>query len=335
LQERDFLEHSLKLSNLSTLTSGRNLLAFSAGVDSSALFFLLLEHKIPFDIALVNYGIREQSRDEEAYALELAQKHNLKAHIKQAPKFEKNFEKNARDFRYSFFDELMQNYDNLLTAHQLNDQLEWFLMRLTRGAGTSELLGLEALSVRKDYCIVRPLLQYSKEELEVYLKEHNYHYFIDATNSDEKYERNRFRNQFSDKLIAEYKEGIKRSFDYLKKDKEILVEGVDELFNEKELYILAYQHEHQVVRLVDKYLKKLGYLLSAQQRKVLVQEKSIVFGGLWAVEILDKHIFIAPHRKGAMPKVFKEVCRKGKIPAKIRGYLYEEQIAIKKLLVAY
>jgi len=326
------LEHLFKEFNLQ---NEKNLLAFSAGVDSSALFFLLLQHKIKFDIALVNYGLREQSKEEEAYALALAKEHKLKAHIIQAPNFENNFEKNARDFRYAFFDELMQNYDNLLTAHQLNDQLEWFLMRLTKGAGTSELLGLEALSVRKNYIIVRPLLEHAKEELEAYLKKNNHHYFIDASNRDEKYERNRFRNQFSDKLIAEYKEGIKRSFDYLAKDKAVLVEGVEALFHENELYLLAYQHEYQVVRLVDKYLKKLGYLLSAQQRKALEKEKSIVFGATWAVEILDKRIFIAPYRKGAMPKAFKEHCRKAKIPSKIRSYLYEEQIALKKMLVAF
>jgi len=335
LQEIDFLELLLKLSNLSSLTSGRNLLAFSAGVDSSALFFLLLEHNISFDIALVNYGVREQSRDEEAYALELAQKHNLKAHIKHAPNFENNFEKHARDFRYAFFDELMQNYDNLLTAHQLNDQLEWFLMRLTKGAGTSELLGVEALSARKGYTLIRPLLQHSKDELENYLKINNHNYFIDASNSDEKYERNRFRNQVSNKLIEEYKEGIKRSFDYLAKDKAVLIEGVEELFHEKEFYLLGYQYEHQVVRLVDKYLKKLGYLLSAEQRKELEKERSIVFGGLWAVEILEKRVAIAPYRKEAMPKAFKEMCRKEKIPLKIRSYLYEEKIVLKKLSVAF
>ena len=286
---------------------------------------------------MVNYGVREQSRDEEAYALELAQKYNLKAHVKQAPKFDNNFEKNARDFRYAFFDKLMreEGYDNLLTAHQLNDQLEWFLMRLTKGAGTSELLGLEAFSTRRNYNIVRPLLQYSKEELEAYLKTNNYNYFIDATNSDEKYERNRFRNQFSDRLIAEYGEGIRRSFDYLAKDKAVLSEGCKELFHEKELYLLGYQDVHQIVRLVDNYLKRLGYLLSAQQRKELEQERSIVFGAIWAVEIVDKRIFIAPYRKGAMPKAFKEACRKAKIPSKVRSYLYEEQIAIKKLLAAF
>jgi len=317
------------------LKDKRNLLAFSAGVDSSALFFLLLQHNIAFDIALVNYGIREESKKEELHALALAKKYGIKAHIAHAPTFESNFEKKARDFRYDFFDRLMKNYDNLLTAHQLNDQMEWFLMRLTKGAGLSELIGLEAISTRKDYTMVRPLLKISKKALLNYLKENNLPYFIDKSNSSDHYERNHFRKNFSNQLIEEYEEGIKRSFEYLTKDKAALAQGVEVFFYEKEFYLLGYSHEHQVVRVVDQYLKRLGYLLSAQQRKELEQERSIVFGAIWAVEIVDKRIFIAPYRKGAMPKAFKEACRQAKIPSKVRSYLYEEQIAIKKLLAAF
>ena len=152
----------LHLSCRDRLIEGKNLLAFSAGVDSSALFFLLLDNKIQFDIALVNYGIREESIEEERYAKYIAKERNLKAHITKAPKFSTNFEKNARDFRYSFFKTLIdkENYTNLITAHQLNDQLEWFLMRLTKGAGVNELLGLEEISQRENYTLIRPILNY-------------------------------------------------------------------------------------------------------------------------------------------------------------------------------
>jgi len=316
----------LKLENLELLKNKKNLLAFSAGVDSSALLFLLLEQNIAFDIALVNYGLREQSKEEENYALELSKEYNFKAHISHAPTFENNFEKNARDFRYAFFDELMQDYDNLLTAHQLNDQLEWFLMRLTKGAGTTELLGLESLSERKNYMLLRPLLQHSKEELLNFLQINNYRYFVDESNVDEKYERNHFRKEFSNKLLEEYQEGIRRSFNYLKEDKENLTLGTEELFYEKELYVLAYQHEHQIIRLVDKHLKKLGYLLSSAQRSELKKEHSLVFGGVWAVEILENKIYIAPYRNTPMTKEFKELCRINKTPLKIRAYLFKEQI---------
>ena len=329
-----FQENSLTFETLTLLHSKQNLLAFSAGVDSSALFFLLLEHKIKFDIALVNYGLRKQSEEEEAYALALGKEYDLKVYVKKAPHFENNFEKNARDFRYAFFDELMleEGYDNLLTAHQLNDQLEWFLMRLTKGAGVSELMGLEAYSRRKAYGLVRPLLAYSKEELLEYLNTNNHKYFIDESNSDEKYERNYFRNEFANKLLEEYGEGIKASFEYLQEDKLLFSKGLKELLQEKELYVIGYEDKASIVRAVDKYLKKLGYLLSSAQRAELKKERSLVFGGVWAVEVNEDRIFIAPYRKSAMPKVFKEACRKLKIPSKIRSYLFEEEIELNALV---
>jgi len=316
------------------LETEKNLLAFSAGVDSSALFFLLLDNHISFDIALVNYGLRKQSLEEEAYALSLAKKYNLQVYISKAPVFENNFEKNARDFRYNFFDKLMEenNYTNLITAHQLNDQLEWFLMRLTKGAGTNELLGLENISKRKNYTLLRPVLHYAKDELMGYLDEHGHQYFIDESNSDEKYERNYFRNSFSDKLIAKYKNGIQKSFDYLREDKEILMRGYREIFYHKELYILEIDNPLVVVRAVDKYLKKLGYLLSSAQRAELKKENSIVFGGLWVVERVDNRIYIAPYIKKVMPKRYKEACRLNRVPSKIRGYCYQENLEPNKVL---
>ncbi len=324
------MEHLLNLSNksLSLLSGKRNLLAFSAGVDSSALFFILIEHNIPFDIALVNYGLRQQAKEEESYALELSKKYNLKAHILHAPKFESNFEKNARDFRYSFFDNLMSNYDNLITAHQLNDQLEWFLMRFTKGAGVHELIGLEEFSMRNNYNVIRPLLQYSKDELISYLKSNKHNYFVDQSNFEPYYERNIFRENFSNELLERYSDGIKRSFNYLKEDKEALSNGIIELFQYKKLFIIGYNHTYQIPRAVDQYLKKLGYLLSASQREELKSETSIVFGGKWAVEVRENRIFIAPYSNETMSKKFKEQCRVLSVPSKIRPYLFREKIEL-------
>lgn len=322
------------LNELQQLKENKNLLAFSAGVDSSALFFLLLDNNIMFDIALINYGLREQSKEEERYAIELAKKYNLKVYTKKAPLFQNNFEKNARDFRYDFFDELMEehHYTNLITAHQLNDQLEWLLMRLCKGSGASELIGLTSLSTRKEYTLVRPILHHSKEELLNYLKSNSNKYFIDDSNYDEKYERNYFRKNFSDELIKKYKNGIQKSFEYIKEDKEILMGGYEEIFNYKELYILEINNPQIRIRVIDKYLKKLGYILSSGQRNELKKEKSIVISGLWVVEVIEDKIYIAPYIKEVMPKRYKEACRIAKIPLKIRGYIYREQITPKLLV---
>ncbi|NOR55206.1 MAG: tRNA lysidine(34) synthetase TilS [Sulfurovum sp.] len=321
--------------NLAHLQQKKNLLAFSAGVDSSALFFLLIENNIQFDIAIVDYGLRSQSKEELSHAKSLARKYKLFCHSIAAPKFNAHFEQKARDFRYEFFDSLVtiEGYDNVLTAHQLNDQLEWMLMRFTKGAGVSELLGLEAISKRNNYTLLRPLLSFSKEELLAYLKSNDYPYFIDESNQDEKYERNKFRHLFSDALLSEYKEGIKRSFAYLRKDKEILESAFDTLYQEKSLIILKISNLNIKAKAVDMTLKKLGYLLSAAQRQEIVKEDSLVIGGEWVVELQEDLLYIAPYLRDEMPKKFKEVCRLAKIPSKIRPYLFQEEINPEFLII--
>ncbi|RRS30410.1 MAG: tRNA(Ile)-lysidine synthetase [Epsilonproteobacteria bacterium (ex Lamellibrachia satsuma)] len=310
------------------LQSKKNLLAFSAGVDSSALFFLFIENNIKFDIAIVDYGERKESKKEVAHAKALAEKYNLTCHSIKAPKFSSHFEKNAREFRYEFFETLIkeQDYDTLITAHQLNDQLEWFLMRLTKGAGVSELIGLEPVTHRENYTLLRPLLEYSKDELLAYLEENNHPYFVDKSNSDEKYERNLFRKQFSDPLIAKYKGGIKRSFDYLRKDKKSLEKDFKMIYSQKKLKIIKLHTFSTKAKAADLALKQLGYLLSASQRQEIEKEQSLVIGGEWAVEIQDDLLYIAPYVTVDMPKKFKEECRIAKIPSKTRPYLFKENI---------
>ena len=314
----------------SALRNKHNLLAFSAGVDSSALFFLLIENKIRFDIAIVDYGVREESKEEVAHAKSLARKHKLFCHTIKAPVFNSNFEKKARDFRYQFFDSLVtiEAYDNILTAHQLNDQLEWLLMRLTKGAGVSELLGLEALSKKDHYTLVRPLLEYTKESLLNYLDKNAYPYHIDKSNYDEKYERNKFRKQFSDTLISQYPEGIKRSFSYLRKDKVLLQSIFETIYTHKLLHIIQIYNPHMKAKASDITLKKLGYLLSASQRKEIEQQPSIVIGGDWVIELQGSLLYICPYVDTTMPKEFKEECRLSNIPLKVRPYLFQENIPI-------
>jgi tRNA(Ile)-lysidine synthase len=317
----------LKL-NIENLKNKKNLLAFSAGVDSSALFFLLLENDIKFDIAIVNYGTREESDKEEAHAKALAKKHKLYCHSIKAPVFHSHFEKQARDFRYEFFESLItiEGYDTLITAHQLNDQLEWLLMRLSKGAGLSELLGLEPVTKKRHYALIRPLLSYSKEELLAYLQANGYPYFVDESNTDESYERNKFRKHFSDALIAQYKEGIQRSMAYLRKDKEVLESGFETLYSNKLLYIVKLHTPTAKVKAADITLKKLGYLLSAKQRQEIEKESSLVIGGTWSVALQDDLLFIAPYLTADMPKKFKELCRVLNVPDKIRPYLFKEHI---------
>ncbi len=323
----------LPLSHRSLLEGQKNLLAFSAGVDSSALFFLLLAHHIPFDIAIVDYNLRPQSKKEVAHAKSLAKQYNITCYSTKAPAFKSHFEQHARAFRYRFFEEIITEYgyDTLLTAHQLNDQLEWLFMRLSKGAGLSELVGLEPATQKQGYTLVRPLLEHSKDALLSYLEKNSYPYFTDESNSSDAYERNRFRKAFSDPFIAQHKEGVARSFAYLRQDKATLGQSFETIYTDKALRVIKLHTLSTKAKAADLTLKELGYLLSAAQRSEIAKEQSLVIGGTWAVEQQGVLLYIAPYLTIDMPKAFKEQCRIAKVPTKIRPYLYVKKIDIQVL----
>uniref|UniRef100_UPI004048A7C6 tRNA lysidine(34) synthetase TilS n=1 Tax=Aliarcobacter sp. TaxID=2321116 RepID=UPI004048A7C6 len=322
--------------DFSVVKNQKNLLAFSAGVDSSALFFLLLEQNIPFDIAIVNYNLRTQSKDEISYAKNLAIKYNKKIFIHEVIlKNSSNFEKKARDIRYSFFEEIINKYtyENLITAHQLNDKLEWFMMQLSKGAGLVELIGFNEFEIKNNYKIYKPLLEISKNELENYLKTNNHKYFIDQSNFDEKYKRNFFRHNFSNRFLEKFSTGVKKSFYYLEKDLKSLNIQNNPIKKIEELEIFENQNDDNLnIRTIDLSLKKRGLLLSNAQRNEILKQKEITISHKINISILKNNIWIAPFSDIKMDKKFKENCRIRKIPKNIRAYIFEKNMELKELI---
>ncbi len=319
--------------SLDQLRDQKNLLAFSGGVDSTALFFLLLKKNIEFDIAIVNYQTRESSKDELLYAKELSSKYNKKCFIKKVKLKDSNFEHNARVERYKFFEELIskQHYKNLITAHQLNDKLEWFLMQLTKGAGVVEILGYQEIEKRENYNLIRPLINITKDELLDFLEKENIKFFIDSTNFNTKFRRNEFRRDYSDKLIKKYKKGIIKSFEYLQEDKNQLFQ-LNIVKKIKKLTILKKsKNQKENIRAIDQIVKKMGYILSSKQKNEILKQKESVISNIISISIREDKIFISPHVICPMDKKFKEECRIEKIPPKIRAYLKKESISPKEL----
>ena len=321
----------LPQSVVTQLKQSKSLLAFSGGGDSTALFFLLLEHDISFDIAIVDYGVREQSKEEVRHAKELAKKHNKTCFVKTAPEFDNNFEANARKIRYDFFQELIvtHGYDTLLTAHHLGDRLEWFLMQLCKGSGCLELAGMRMFEKRENYTLVRPLLKRSKEELLEYLHSNDISYFHDTSNDDESFLRNRFRHNFATPLLKEYKEGIRRSFEYMDEDRALL-ESECTFFKEGEMSCFYKPHSLRAsLHCIDQELKKRGYLLSAFEKEQLKRGENAIVGRRYLVVFHSKLVCITPYSdaKPTLPKSFKEECRKLAIEPKLRPYFYIDEKA--------
>ncbi len=315
----------LSPASLEHLKRGKNLLAFSAGVDSSALFFLLMDAGIAFDIAHIDYRRREQSAKEAAHARALAARYAKACYLHTASLPDSNFEHEARKVRYAFFEKIIadKGYSTLITAHQLNDRLEWFLMQLGKGAGLVEMLGFEELETRAGYTLCRPLIQTDRDALLAYLHANNLPYFIDESNHSPAHTRNQIRRDFATPLLKRYKAGIRRSFTYLQKDKDALF-SLDILAQHHNYYQLQRSGDDiRDLRQTDRLLKRLGYLLSAAQKEEILRQGECVVGGRFVVAIAKNRIHIAPYSRAVMPKSFKEACRRAKIPPKIRPYLYE------------
>jgi len=319
----------LHKSTVDFLKTNKNLLAFSAGIDSSALFFILKAHGIEFDLAIVDYNTRAQSKDEVRYAKELCSSYKKRLFLHTCKLESANFEHNARDERYQFFTNIIKEngYTNLLTAHHLNDKLEWFLMQLGKGSGLVEMIGMSETENREDFSITRPLLHVSKNSLKNFLLANDIRYFVDESNSDFKYTRNQIRAKYSNSFIEDFESGLVKSFEYLDADINLLLPKKE--LRIKDLFIIKRDKEDlKNIRQIDKILKKLGVLISSSARHEIIRTKDCVVSGKIAIAFEKNFIFISPFIKANMSKDFKESCRLNQIPTKIRPYLYSEKFDI-------
>lgn len=314
-----------ELLHLELLKEGKVLLAFSGGVDSTALFHLLIDNGIDFDIAHVNYHTRPSS-DAEAHSAEnLAAVHGLACHSHSCRLEGSNFEHRARAERYRFFGYLMQKhgYRCLLTAHQLNDRLEWLMMQLCRGAGLPELLGIRSTDQHDGITIVRPLLEWDRESIEKYLHERNIPCFTDESNADERYTRNYFRHRYSVPLMREYRDAIRRSFRYLEEDSASLIEAIDFASAQELFYTANPSDMRSLLYGIDTFFKSIGHVMTKNEKEMLKRGGTHIISRRFALCIEPEYTFIAPFKSDVvMDKGFREECRRLKVDPKLRGYLY-------------
>ncbi len=323
--------------DLQDLKCAKNLLAFSGGVDSSALFFMLLEQDIAFDLAIVDYQMRAQSKLEVQYAKNLAKQYQKQCFVLQAKLKESDFENHARVVRYGFFEAIIQEhgYQHLLMAHQLNDRLEWFLMQFFKGGGLNSLLGFDRVESRGYYHIVRPLWECSKEEILFYLKGRDF--FEDASNQDVKYLRNKIRIQYANQMLCDNKKGILNSFHYLREEKNQLY-GLDEIQKIGHIFYFDRKNVLQDLFRIDRILKQLGYVCSYKQREEIKrQDFSLCLKNDFLIDTNRHNLFVAKMRFAdlIMSKKFKNLAREINLPKRIRkeffGLLQMREIDLEML----
>ena len=181
-------------------TSVTTLLAVSGGLDSVVLAHLFRLAGLPFAIAHCNFQLRGAESDEDAAFVRGL------ADIWAVPFFVTTFETSsyavenglstqvaARDLRYAWFAEicLEEGFEQVATAHHLNDSVETLLLHLVRGTGIKGLRGIPP----KNAQVIRPLLFATREEILDFAREHQIGWREDSSNASDDYTRNFIRHQ--------------------------------------------------------------------------------------------------------------------------------------------
>jgi|MDTF01.1.fsa_nt_gb tRNA(Ile)-lysidine synthase len=205
LNFKSYLEKSIKKKAF--------LVAVSGGPDSLALTALskiyLNEKKNKVSFVIIDHGIRLNSSKEAIAVKSLLKKKKINLIIlKNKEKIHKNIQSQARDIRYK----LLLNFCNkkkikfILTGHHRDDQIETFLIRLSRGSGIQGLSSMKKISILNNKIkLIRPLLSEKKKELSVFAKQYFGKVFKDPSNTNQKYLRTKIRG-----LVKQFeKSGIK------------------------------------------------------------------------------------------------------------------------------
>ena len=181
------------------LTGKKLLLAVSGGLDSMVLLHLFQQMENEITVLHCNFQLRGiESFDDQVFIQEYTSQNGIPFSFTQfdTDAFAKDYKLStqvaARELRYNWFYEQLeiQKADYILTAHQADDNLETFLINLSRGTGLDGLSGIPAQNEK----IIRPLLPFTRQQIEEYAHQHHLTWREDSSNASDKYLRNKIRH---------------------------------------------------------------------------------------------------------------------------------------------
>ena len=245
--------------NFPFLEDGKLLIAISGGVDSVVLAHLCSQLNLNFSLCHCNFNLRgQESNDDEAYVKELAK--NLKVPVyttsfeteKYATKNKVSIQVAARELRYAWFYELLEkkDYEYVLTAHNTNDNLETFIINLTRGSGLEGFTGIPPINNKA----VRPLLAFSRDDITLFAIKNEIDWREDKSNASIKYIRNKVRHKvipILKEINPHVLESFQNTLEYLNESQSIINDATKNISQK----IVSY--EHNLLKLNCKKLNEL------------------------------------------------------------------------------
>jgi len=210
------------------------LLAVSGGVDSMVLATLFQLSCLRFHVAHLNYHLRGEDSDRDQQLVsDFCAQHQIPFHLYEVSekdeKPQNSVQNWARELRYRFFRNIQkqENLEYLVTAHHLNDQLETFMINLSKASG---IKGLSGIPINENN-IIRPLLTISKDEIYKFAKENQVEYREDLSNQKTDYLRNKIRHNVVpelEKINDNFLQNFAKSMEILNETKNVLSDLIHE-----------------------------------------------------------------------------------------------------------
>lgn len=272
-------------------------IGLSGGPDSVCLFSVLKELSEEMNFTLyavhVNHGLRPGAAEEDqTYVEALCEKHGISCKTfmydcnAAAREYGMTSEEAGRKVRYESFLQvaqtlmeagISQNGIKIAVAQNADDQAETVLMRLLRGTGTDGLAGMAYRRMEQNICVIRPLLDTWRREIEAYCEEKNLVPRIDHTNLQPVYTRNKVRLQLIPYLEESFNPNIKETLGRLSRiageDKAYLWQVAEEAYEKVKIRegLLKQQELKELPRPV-----KYRVIMKAFQQVGLKQDISTV-----------------------------------------------------------
>lgn len=180
------------------------LIGLSGGPDSVCLATMLkrLELDLKLHAVYIEHGLRpEETPKEIKLCKDFCRRINIPFTVKTVDvkshvlKHSLNKQEAARQLRYEVFYAFSYEIgaDRVALGHNLDDQIETFLMRILRGAGPKGLSGIPPVRG----VIIRPLIEVERKNIEMFLNSEGIEFTVDSSNLKEDYLRNRLRFSFT------------------------------------------------------------------------------------------------------------------------------------------
>ncbi len=266
------------------------LLAVSGGVDSMVLADLFQVSGFNFHMAHINYHLRnEDSNLDQKLVFDFCEKHKIPFHLYEVSENDNQPENSiqnwARELRYRYFREIKEkeNLDYIVTAHHLNDQLETFIINLSKASGIRGLSGIP----QNENGILRPLLGFSKDEIYDFAKENQIDFREDQSNQKTDYLRNKIRHNIVpelQKINSDFLTNFSKSIHYINQAKDFINQSVDDKIkilkiNSDENQIIInkekFSQESELIRY--EILKRFGFTDENEMQKVLTAQTGSSF----------------------------------------------------------